>query len=106
MNKYNIPDDSNNYREKLSPRQTRKLARFPSAFIATRPGSNGNYTIPIVVLDEGEKPELTSMCVPALRLRVNDNPVTGPNRVRHGAIMWHAPVFTGKIGTHNKNSAR
>lgn len=93
MNSYNIPKDNNSYRDKLSPRQARKLARFKDAFIAL----NRNNT-PIVVLDEGEKPEFTAMCVPALRMNVHDR-----GNVRHGAITWHAPSFTGKIGTHNKN---
>ena len=98
MNKYNIPDNPDTCRNRLSPRQARKLARFKDAFIATRPDSSGNYTIPIVILDEGKKPELTSMCVPALRLTVRDR-----GNVRHGAITWYAPKFTGKVGTHNKN---
>ena len=98
MNKYNTPNNPDTYHNHLSPRQTRKLARFSGTFIALDRNDK-----PIVVLDEGPKPELTSMCVPALRLRVNDNPITGPNRVRHGAITWYAPTFNGKVGTHNKN---
>ena len=92
MNKYNIPDNVNDHRNQLSPRQARKLARFKDAFIAL--DSNER---PIVVLDEGPKPELTSMCVPALRMTVRDR------GRRRGPITWYAPKFSGKVGTHNKN---
>ena len=93
MNKYNIPDNVNDHRNQLSPRQARKLARFPSAFIALNHDNK-----PIVVLDEGPKPEFTAMCSPIFRMTVRDR-----GDVRHGPISWYVPTFNGKVGTHNKN---
>lgn len=69
----------------LSARQTRKLARFKQARV-----TNDRHGNPIVVLDEGPKPELTAMCVPALRMTVRDR-----GNVRHGAITWYAPKYSG-----------
>ena len=95
MNKYNIPapENINSLRDRLSHRQANKLARFKDAFIAADRDNRA-----IVVLDEGKKPECTSMCVPALRLTVRDR-----GDVRHGPISWYVPTFNGKVGTHNKN---
>ena len=96
MNKYNRPHNVNDYKSALSPRQASKLARFNNAFIALNRDDK-----PIVVVDEGRKPEVTAMASEIFRMTVRDNPITGPNRVRHGAITWRSPEFNGKIGTHN-----
>ena len=93
MNKYNkIPNDKvNEYRDKLSPRQANRLARFTNAFIALDRNDK-----PIVVLDEGVKPTVTAMALKANRLTVRD---TG--NVKHGPIQWFAPAKSTTIGTHN-----
>jgi len=96
MNSYNKvhANDISTVRNQLTQRQANKLARFKDAFIALDRRDNK----PIVVLDEGEKPEVTAMCIKALRMNVHSS-----RNVRHGSITWFAPSFNGKIGTHNKN---